>query len=81
MSNPVNQANQAASEAVKFSPPAAYMGAKFLGMTPADWVTWLTLVYIVIQLALAIPKLIAVYTPKVTRLYIAAGMWRKSKKE
>ncbi len=52
MSNPVHQANQAASEAVKFSPPAAYMGAKFLGMTPADWVTWLTLLYIIIQITL-----------------------------
>ena len=56
MNNPVHQANQVVNEAVKFSPPAAYMGAKFLGMTPADWVTWLTLLYIIIQITLIVPK-------------------------
>ena len=74
-------ANNLVSEAVKITPPSIYVGVTILGITPAEWVTMLTLVYLVIQLALAIPKLIAVYTPKVTRLYIAAGMWRKSKKE
>ena len=74
-------ANNLVSEAVKITPPAAYLGATFLGLSPAEWVTWLTLVYIVIQLALSIPKLIVVYTPKVTRVYIAVCLWCKSKKE
>ena len=76
-----NTANNLASEAVKMTPPSIYVGATILGMTPAEWVTCLTLIYLVIQLALAIPKLIAVYTPKVTSVYIAVCMWRKSKKE
>ena len=79
MSNPVNQANQAASEAVKFSPPAAYMGAKFLGMTPADWVTWLTLLYIIIQLMLVIPRWWRQFGPWFIRRYIAVTLWIKSK--
>ena len=81
MSNTIHNANQIASEVVKITPPAAYLGATFLGLSPAEWVTWLTLVYIVIQLALSIPKLIVVYTPKVTRVYIAVCLWCKSKKE
>ena len=74
-------ANNLVSEAVKITPPSIYVGATILGMTPAEWVTMLTLLYLVIQLALAIPKLIAVYTPKVTRLYISACLLCKSKKE
>lgn len=79
MSNPVHQANQAASEAVKFSPPAAYMGAKFLGMTPADWVTWLTLLYIIIQLMLVIPRWWRQFGPWFIRRYIAICLLLKSK--
>ena len=79
MSNPVHQANQAASEAVKFSPPAAYMGAKFLGMTPADWVTWLTLLYIIIQITLIIPKWWRQFGTWFIRRYIAVTLWIKSK--
>ena len=79
MSNPVNQANQVANEAVKFSPPAAYMGAKFLGMTPADWVTWLTLLYIIIQITLIVPKWWRQFGPWFVRRYIAITLWLKSK--
>ena len=79
MSNQVHQANQVASEAVKFSPPAAYMGAKFLGMTPADWVTWLTLLYIIIQITLIIPKWWRQFGPWFVRHYIAVCLWLKSK--
>ena len=79
MSNPVHQANQAVNEAVKFSPPAAYMGAKFLGMTPADWVTWLTLLYIIIQITLIIPKWWRQFGPWFIRRYIAVTLWLKSK--
>ena len=79
MSNPVHQANQVVNEAVKFSPPAAYMGAKFLGMTPADWVTWLTLLYIIIQITLIVPKWWRQFGPWFVRLYIAITLWLKSK--
>lgn len=79
MSNTVSQANQFASEAVKFSPPAAYMGAKFLGMTPADWVTWLTLIYIIIQLMIVIPKWLKQYGTWFTRRYIGLTLLFKSK--
>ena len=79
MSNPVHQANQVASEAVKFSPPAAYMGAKFLGMTPADWVTWLTLLYIIIQITLIVPKWWRQFGPWFVRHYLAITLWLKSK--
>lgn len=81
MSNPVHQANQVASEAVKFSPPAAYMGAKFLGMTPADWVTWLTLLYIIIQITLIIPKWWRQFGPWLVRQYIAICLLLKSKEK
>ena len=79
MSNPVHQANQVVGDAVKFSPPAAYMGAKFLGMTPADWVTWLTLLYIIIQITLIIPKWWRQFGPWFVRHYIAVCLWLKSK--
>ena len=79
MSNPVHQANQVVGDAVKFSPPAAYMGAKFLGMTPADWVTWLTLLYIIIQITLIIPKWWRQFGPWLIRRYIAVTLWLKSK--
>ena len=81
MSNPVHQANQAASEAVKFSPPAAYMGARFLGMTPADWVTWLTLLYIIIQITLIIPKWWRQFGLWFVRRYIAITLWLKSREK
>ena len=81
MSNPVHQANQVVNEAVKFSPPAAYMGAKFLGMTPADWVTWLTLLYIIIQIMLIIPKWWRQFGPWFIRRHIAITLWLKSREK
>lgn len=34
--------------AVRLSPPAAVMGATFLNMTVADWIQWLTLLYLIL---------------------------------
>lgn len=79
MSNPVHQANQIATEALKVTPPAAYGVVKFFGMTPADWVTYLTLLYIIIQLMIVIPKWLRQYGPWFTRRYIAFTLLFKSK--
>ncbi len=81
MSETVNQAGQLANEVVKFAPPATYVAAtKFLGMSPAEWVTWLTIIYLLIQLALALPKLANYYGPKITRQYLSLSLWIKSKR-
>lgn len=78
MSNPVHQANQIATEALKVTPPAAYGVVKLFGMTPADWVTYLTLLYIIIQLMLVIPKWLRQYGPWFTRQYISLRLLIKS---
>lgn len=78
MSNTIHNANQIASEVVKITPPAAYLGAKFLGLSPAEWVTWLTLVYILFQLMIVIPKWYRLYGPWFVRRYIAASLLLRS---
>lgn len=78
MSNPVHQANQIATEALKVTPPAAYGMVKLFGISPADWVTYLTLLYIIIQLMLVIPKWLRQYGPWFTRRYISIQLLIKS---
>lgn len=41
---------------LKIAPPAAVSGAVMLGMTPAQWITALTLLYLVMSIGLLIPK-------------------------
>lgn len=43
-------------EGVKIAPPAAVTGALLMGMTPAEWITALTLLYLVMSIGLLIPK-------------------------
>lgn len=43
-------------EAVKAAPPVAVSGAMLFGMTPAEWVTALTVLYLVLQIGLLVPR-------------------------
>lgn len=45
-----------AVEAVKAAPPVAVTGAMIAGMSPAEWVTALTLLYLLMQIGLLLPK-------------------------
>lgn len=41
---------------LKIAPPVAVSGAVLLGMTPAQWITTLTLIYLLMSIGLLIPK-------------------------
>lgn len=41
---------------MKIAPPAAVSGAVIFGMTPAQWITTLTLIYLLMSIGLLIPK-------------------------
>ena len=43
-------------EGAKIAPPLAVSGAYIMGMTPAEWVTALTLLYLVMSIGLLVPK-------------------------
>lgn len=43
-------------EGAKAAPPVAVTGALLFGMTPADWITALTLLYLLLQIGLMVPK-------------------------
>lgn len=45
-----------AFEGAKAAPPIAVSGAMLFGMTPADWITALTLLYLLLQIGLMVPK-------------------------
>ncbi|MBD9415913.1 hypothetical protein IB234_15225 [Pseudomonas sp. PDM16] len=45
-----------AIEAAKAAPPVAVSGAMLFGMTPSEWITALTLLYLVLQIGLLVPK-------------------------
>jgi hypothetical protein len=45
-----------AVEAVKAAPPVAVTGSIMAGMSPADWITVLTIIYLALQIGLLIPK-------------------------
>lgn len=43
-------------EAMKAAPPVAVMGSLWAGMTPADWITALTILYLALQIGLLLFK-------------------------
>ncbi|WP_447590131.1 hypothetical protein [Aquipseudomonas campi] len=43
-------------EAAKVAPPAAVMGSMWAGMSPADWITVLTVLYLLLQIGLLLFK-------------------------
>lgn len=48
----MNQHTETASTAAaKLTPPAAVLGAQILGMSVADWIQWLTLLYLILLVA------------------------------
>lgn len=49
--------NELLTEAAKVSPPAAVAAAPVFGMQPSDWVVWLTIVYLLLQIAVTARKL------------------------
>lgn len=51
-----NIVQAAAIEAVKSAPPVAVTGAMIAGMTLSDWVTVLTGVYVLLQIAVLLLK-------------------------
>ena len=55
------QSSSIASEAIKSSPAIAYASAAVAGVSIADWVTYLTLIYIVLQIILLVPKYVTLY--------------------
>lgn len=67
----MQNAHDAAIEAIKIAPPAAVVGTHFiLGMSLNDWVLVLTIIYLLAQLGLLIPKY---------RLQFA--QWRQKRRE
>ncbi|WP_249977595.1 hypothetical protein [Vreelandella olivaria] len=44
------------TESVKVAPPAVVSLLHVGGMTPADWVTLLTLLYLALQIGLLVPR-------------------------
>ena len=42
--------------AAKATPPVAVSGAMLFGMTPTEWVTALTVLYLLLQIGLLLPK-------------------------
>ncbi len=48
----------AALEGLKASPPVAVSGAIVAGITVADWITAMTLAYLLLQIGLLIPRYI-----------------------
>lgn len=51
-----NIVQAAAIEAVKSAPPVAVTGAMIAGMTLSDWVTVLTGIYVLLQIAVLLLK-------------------------
>lgn len=60
--------------AAKVAPPAAYGGVMLLGFTPAEWISILTIIYLVMSIGLLIPK----YWAQICDWYRA---WKEGRKE
>lgn len=60
--------------AAKVAPPVAYSGALILGYTPAEWITLLTMTYLIMSIGLLIPK----YWEQIRNWYRA---WKTPRKE
>ncbi|MDP9518804.1 hypothetical protein [Pseudomonas protegens] len=43
-------------ESLKAAPPVIVSGAMLFGMTPTEWVTALTVLYLLLQIGLLIPR-------------------------
>ncbi len=41
-------------EVIKAAPPVAVMGSMWAGMSPADWITALTILYLLLQIGLLV---------------------------
>jgi hypothetical protein len=58
-----------AAVAAKLAPPVTVLGAHIAGFTVADWIQWLTLIYLILLVA-----------HKIWRIACEVGEWLKSKK-
>ncbi|KAA0011201.1 hypothetical protein F0A17_13835 [Billgrantia pellis] len=54
----MSQSFEITTESAKAAPPAIVSLMHVGGMTPADWVTILTLLYLVLQIGLLVPRYI-----------------------
>ena len=61
---------------VKIAPPAAVSGAVLMGLTPAEWITALTLIYLLMSIGLLVPK----YWAQFSEWRAAWSQKRKDKK-
>lgn len=52
----LNATQDVSLEAVKAAPPVIVSGAMLFGMTPTEWVTALTVLYLLLQIGLLIPR-------------------------
>lgn len=52
----LNATQDVAIEATKAAPPVIVSGAMLFGMTPTEWVTALTVLYLLLQIGLLIPR-------------------------
>lgn len=52
----MNASQDVAIEATKAAPPIIVSGSMLFGMTPAEWVTVLTVLYLVLQIGLLVPR-------------------------
>lgn len=52
----LNATQDVAVEATKVTPPLIVSGAMMFGMTPAEWVTALTVLYLLLQIGLLVPR-------------------------
>lgn len=52
----LNATQDIAVEATKAAPPIIVSGAMLFGMTPAEWVTALTMLYLILQIGLLVPR-------------------------
>lgn len=52
----MNATQDVTLEAAKATPPIVVSGAMLFGMTPTEWVTALTVLYLLLQIGLLIPR-------------------------
>ncbi|NVZ61244.1 hypothetical protein [Pseudomonas gingeri] len=52
----MNATQDIALEAAKAAPPVAVSGAMLLGMSPNDWIAALTVLYLLLQIGLLLPR-------------------------
>ena len=69
------------TEAARITPPGVYSILYAGGMTPADWVTTLTLAYLVLQIGLMVPKYWSYITSTVSEWLGRWRAWRRNRKD